>query len=177
MAIWQFDLHYIPRAALQARYAMQPAVISDEEFDSVDWWSHAAISLSTVERLLETVPPAPSWREGLLVCGSDDGNRIDVSFAGAMVQSVFARIDTRTISYAFLETLVKLADENEWVLRLQDRRILPPSTIGLMSAIQRSDSFRFVVDPATFLNELSKRRAAEKISDAPSRVVGLPKAE
>jgi len=173
MATWQFDLHYLPRTAVDARYAARPIAIPDEELGSAEWWSEVSVPAAVVESLSSMLPPAASRSQHVRKWGQEDGDRIDVIYDDGAVCSIFVRIDTREISFRFVDAVVGLAVRNDWLLRLQDKRIIDPYVSTLMSAIQRSDSFRFVLDPMKFIQELQKQRDADERGDSRARIVRL----
>jgi len=107
------------------------------------------------------LPPLKSWSQNLEQWGHEDGNRIDVTWDNETISDVFIRVDVRNLSQVFLVGLLDLARKNAWLLRAQDGRVLRPSLTKLLSAIYKSDTFRFVDDPRAFLEALEKARRSD----------------
>lgn len=154
MAIWQYDLHCLPEDAVLRRFGTRPLTISRSDFDALNWWGDTSCRADMCRDFGRLLSKSTSWSEDLKRWGEEDGNRIDVLMGFGKVESIFVRIDVRVIAYGFLMGLIDIASKNGWLFLTQDGFLLPASMTRLLSAIQKSDSFRFVSDPEAFLRML-----------------------
>lgn len=156
MATWQFDLHLLPSRAVTATHGGVPLTIFREDFDKGDWWRDVTITPNIKAQLAKLLRPASSWSPRIEVWGIEDGDRIDVVGESGHVEDILVRVDVRDLSYKFLMEMTKVARENDWLILTQDNHVLRPSVKEVLRAIHRSDSFRFVRDPAAFLEKLAR---------------------
>jgi hypothetical protein len=157
VAVWQFDFHLIPASSVSRRFRVVPLTISMDEYDRVDWWDEVDLVRDLRADFSSILAPLRSWRPQLEMWGEDDGNRIDVSFEGDQIASVFGRIDVRDLSLVFLNSLVAIARRRDLIMLTEDRHLLSSMTVkAVLSAIHRSSSFAFVSDPEEFLRRLAE---------------------
>lgn len=154
MAIWQFDLHCLPRRTVVGQIGELPLTILPSGFDDGDWWRGEILETTLADQFSQLLPKAQSWSPKIQMWGQENGDRIDLASDDATIQDVLVRIDVRNIDYKFLMSFIQCADANNWVLLTQDNYVLVPSLSRLLSAIRRSDSFQFVADPHDFLKRL-----------------------
>lgn len=161
MATWQFDFHLLPSAAVSDFYRGTPLTIPHADFDNHAWWKGVATPPNLRADLGKLLPSLRSWSPSLEQWGLEEGNRIDVMWDSGAIVNFFVRIDVRDVSHVFLVKLLELIRKNDWLMRTQDERMLRPSLTRLLSAIHKSDSFRFVEDPRAFVEALEKARHSE----------------
>lgn len=159
MATWQFDLHLLPAVVISDLYRGIPLAIPRADFDSRKWWPGTAAPTNLGAELNKLLPPLTSWNSSLEQWGDEDGNRIDVLWDNRSIVDIFIRIDS--ISHVFLVGLLEVTRTHDWLLRTQDGRVLRPFMSKLLSAIPRSDAFRFVEDPRAFFEALEKANLNE----------------
>jgi hypothetical protein len=157
MAVWQFDALLLPEETLKRRYGSIPIAIPSADIDASDWWQGTSPPADLAERLSSFLPQASTWSRNIQSWGQEDGDRIDVVWANEGVAEIFLRVDVRRISYALLDKVSRLARANRWVLWV-DGHVLRPSPGQVLRAIHRSDAFRFVQDPETFLLALERTK-------------------
>jgi len=162
MAVWQFDFHLLPTEGILRRYKVMPIAIPGADFDQ----GELIIGFPTLRELeiefSKILPPLQSWSEQLKQWGHDDGNRIDDSYEESGISSIFVRVDVRSISHLFVVAVLDMARQHALRLRTPDGRLFQPSYARLLSAIQTSDSFRFVQDPHVFFDALGRAKADEE---------------
>jgi len=154
MALWQFDLHCLPSVAVVERLGQIPLTMKRGDFDNVTWWRCVAQPADIASQFDRFLPRMSSWSPKITTWGEEDGNRIDLVTSGLGIKDIFVRIDVRNLDYKFLLALIRCTDANKWVFLTQESYVLGPSLSKLLSAIRRSDSFRFVTDPDEFLRKL-----------------------
>ena len=138
MATWQADFHVLVPGALPTDYR---------------------------ERLAGLLPTCKSWREGLEIWGTDDGDRIDVSHEPDEPPEVFVRFDLRRWNPELYRRFVAFARDIGGELRTADGTVngteVPLRTEDLERTLRSSDAARFVADPVGFLDALSTRMSDE----------------
>jgi len=156
VALWQFDLHFLPRISVLRRYNAVPIRISRAEFDGFDWWHDAPNTAKLGSRIDVILPKAESWSPSIKKWGDEDGNRVDIVFKENSVEAVFVRIDVRDISVQFLSDICSIAAEWDCLFLLGNDLLMSASVSSLLAAMRQSKSFHFVTDPEGFLSLLAR---------------------
>ena len=156
MAIWQFAFHLLPRESVEQHFGILPLMIKRREFDQVKWWQEPYSTLNLTGEFSKFLSKAPSWSEDIEIWGKENEDRIDVVRENGQLADLYVRVDVRKISFSFLMQVLGLAQKYNWLLLTQSNYVLFPSFGKLLSAIHRSDSFKFVENPQAFLTELEK---------------------
>ena len=162
MATWQFDFHFLPREAVERHFGTVPLTIRKTDFDCVQWWKDSPPPANLSAELSKLLPKISSWSRDIEMWGEEEGDRIDVVGDRGKLSDLFVRVDVRKISSVFLIAILELARHHDWLLFTQDGRVLAPSMKKILSAIQRSDCFKFVENPAAFLSEMSKNQDSDR---------------
>jgi hypothetical protein len=155
MAVWQFDFHLIPAAAVERYFHSVPLTISDEDYARVAWWSGDDRLHRIEEELSMMLPRRHAWDSGTVALGVEDGDRFDVLREGERIVEIYGRVDVRTFSLSFVNRVVELARRHDLLMLTEDKHVLRPSVKELARAIRRSRSFAYVADPEAFLRRLS----------------------
>jgi hypothetical protein len=156
MALWQFDLHLLPRSSLLRRYNSIPIRVPRADFDDFDWWRDARFAANReLGSDFIILPETKSWSPFIRTWGDEDGDRVDLCFKENLLEAFFVRIDVRNISVSFLSSICKIAVEWDCLLLLENDLLVSPSVSNLMTAIRPSRSFRFVLDPEGFIAMLA----------------------
>jgi hypothetical protein len=156
MATWQFDLHLLPADAVKRICGEVPPTISQELFDSAEWWEGTVIQESAKQALSGLLSQTNSWSLDIQTWGEEDGNRVDLVFDNERLQDFFVRIDVRDSSHAFILGLLRMAKDLGLLMVTQDRIIIRPDFTGLMEAIRGSGCFRFVSNPEQFMRSIKE---------------------
>ena len=158
MAIWQFDLHLIPRSKIIERYSRVPAQLSDEEFYTVNWWSGVALLIDYESILGSFLPKYISWHKDIFSWGAEDSDSIAIIFENNTHEEIFVRIDARKLDISFLEKVSHFAKLCDCLLLLVgNRKLMEPDPLALYQEIERSNAYKFVMNPRGFLDELTKQ--------------------
>jgi hypothetical protein len=161
MALWQFDLHCLPSAVVVERLGHIPLAMTRADFDNFTWWERQANPGGIASQFDRFLPRTSSWSSKNTTWGQEDGNRIDLVASELSVMDIFIRIDVRDFDLKFLTFLIRCADVNKWVFLTQESYVIAPSLPKLLSAIRRSASFRFVINPEEFLSKLKAAGAGD----------------
>ncbi|MCO5945344.1 hypothetical protein [Mucilaginibacter flavidus] len=178
MAIWQFNINFIPRKSLINKYGYIPEQLEinsgaweeyfknsnlDEEYDFEDahtirWWLDLKVSTDDLYPLIKegntlnerTIP-------GLMNFGNVDTNHIDVCFDENtnQVEELSCRVDLREVDKVFVNKIFALAECFNCLLMDRQGRLFEPTKSAFINAIKLSDAFRFVSNPEGFLNDIS----------------------
>ena len=149
MATWQADFYLVPRRAV----AEFPAITGDIARET-EWWLGTDLPADYHERMEALLPPGKSWSPDLKTWGAEDGNRIDVWRDQGRVANVLVRIDARAPDTSFLDGIAGLARDLHCMLVRADGYVTDPTLGALGKALTGSRAFRFVADPAAFLERL-----------------------
>lgn len=160
MAAWQFDFHLLPFEAVAKRYGGMPVAISRADFEETHWWM-GCVEPDLQASFAKLLPALESWSDSVQRWGDEQGNRIDVVTEGDTLEDVFVRVDVRNISQVFLIGLLEIARRADCVLLLHDGRVIRPSFTKVLTAIRKSDAFRFVENTDAFLRALERARETD----------------
>ncbi len=86
MALWQYDLHVIPRSGLSLWLSLpdapMPSVVDEESWEHVEWWE--GTQPETLKQLFSSLLPSlESWDPESPSWGLEDGHRIDLVLEGS----------------------------------------------------------------------------------------------
>lgn len=186
MAIWQYDFIAIPRNELVSMYGGLPAAMTVEGFESTNFWTTTQPDSCLVVDFSKWRPEMKSWSSDLRMWGNEESNRIDVSYEGAQVNHVQFRMELRTLSIHFIETIAAFARANNCVLvSAHSLAIVEPLRQSILLHLVRSPDANRALDwlngssgiverPAVFLSHSSKDKAfvSRLATDLKSR--GIP---
>jgi hypothetical protein len=115
MAIWQYDFIAIPRDELAAVYNGLPAAMLSEDLFG-NFWTTTQPRSNFESQFNKWRPEIQSWLPNRRIWGSDESNRIDVSYDSERFKYIQFRIELRSISVHFIETIAAFSRENNCVL-------------------------------------------------------------
>lgn len=141
MAIWQFDV------------IIQP----DEPFCGLGPFHRDD---SEIIRAVDAIlPRRDSWSDALILWGDEAGDGIVAALDGGRIAELSARIDLRRGPDPFIPRLIDFAQSCKARFLTADGDEIPPDRARLLDAIRRSDSFRFVLDPLRFIEDLAMAKS------------------
>ena len=181
MAIWQFDIYFIPRQSLLDKYGHVPAQLEInkdawsgyfENFDlenepdfedalTIQWWSNLNLDARDLLQTLQSFGELQEWTantNGLRSFGDTETNDISVCFDHVTnkVKELSCRLDLRQIDKGFIKKALSLAIQFDCLLMDRQGRLYEPTIEDLIDKIHLSNANRFVEDPGLFLDDLSK---------------------
>jgi hypothetical protein len=158
MAIWQFELLFIPRQRVICEFGAPETQMSAVQWDSIDWWSQHQPPSDFQSRIAAVLPAYDSWSSDILMWGAEDSDRIHVCLdeAHARVEEVSVRLDLRRPCQQFAHAISDLAKHADCVLAAWPHHTFEPSFERLMSEISGSESARFVHAPREYFEELAR---------------------
>ena len=181
MAIWQFQIYFVPRQSLLDKHGHVPTQLQmnkegwadyiekfnlDEEPDfedalTVQWWLNSNLDINELLPILQQFGELQEWTatcNGLRRFGDTETNDISVSFDHLTnkVQELSCRLDLRQIDKAFVNRLLSLAKRFDCLLMDRHGKLYEPTIENLVDRIERSNANRFVEDPRQFLEDMSQ---------------------
>ena len=181
MAIWQFNIYFIPRQSLLDRYGHIPTQLEmnkegwndwietgefekEPEFEdamTIDWWLNLNLDVNKLLPTLQQFGELQEWTresKGSRRFGDDETNDISVCFdhETKKVQTLSCRLDLREIDKSFINKALSLATRFDCLFMDTEGELYEPTLENLADAIQFSNAYRFVEDPKQFLDDLSK---------------------
>jgi hypothetical protein len=181
MAIWQFDIYFVPRQSLIDKYGHVPTQLemnkegwsnyirntdldNKPEFEdalSVQWWLNLNLEVNKLLPILQQFGELQEWTartDGLRSFGDTETNDISVCFDHHTnkVEELSCRIDLRKIDKTFVSKFLSLATRFDCLLMDRQGRLYAPTIVNLADKISLSNANRFVDDPRQFLEDMSK---------------------
>lgn len=153
MAVWQYDLHLIPRERLIAFLQGGNARLDETTFDSVEW--RGGVRRDLRRRFTEVFREGPRIEGQLLTWGTDDGNRVDVLLGeDGSARECFVRVDVRQLSATPLWQILELAREWDCLVVTERLDVLEPAAATVAEDLAQSRAARYVRDPHGYLTQL-----------------------
>lgn len=151
MALWQVDFAIVPRRALVAAPRVPLAQVLD-----ADWWSDAHLPSGYSQQLNAIAAAGSSATTDRQTWGTEDGNRIDVWFEKGRAVRMIARVDVRRLDAKFGAMLLQFAQLADAMLVRKDGLVVEPLAGPFGAALRTSAAWRFVADPAVYLESLER---------------------
>jgi hypothetical protein len=153
MAIWQFDLHLVPRADAARNPVLPGSELKNEA------WADATLPMNYQAQLDAIAPRTKSWSPKVEMWGVEDGSRITVWWIDGRISSVWVRLDARDPSPAFAEAVLDLARRWDCVLLAKGGELVEPEMEKLGPVLARSGAAQFVLDPRGYLAKLAAKHS------------------
>lgn len=161
MAIWQFNIYFIPRQTLLDKYGQ---ILTELEYDdalTIHWWLNLNLDTNKLLPLLQQFGDLQEWTsrtEGLRSFGDSEANDISICFDSKTdkVDELSCRLDLRQIDKNFVDKVFSIATQFDCLLMDCRGRLFQPTVKALVESIRLSNANRFVADPRQFLDDLSK---------------------
>jgi hypothetical protein len=143
MAIWQFDLSFVPRGGPQPRRTSDghetPAVQAAKVTEAQAWLS---------ARFGEPCEMLEDW----LVYGPADGSRVDLVFNQDGTAEIGARIDARSEATEFISSLCELSELlDSTPFSVESWSLLEANLSAIDIALERSRAAAFIRNPEKIL--------------------------
>lgn len=155
MAIWQYDMHLIPRSSVLALVGHPAESLTQEQFDEMDWWYGLPVpdfSASFDACLSRTA----SWSPRIWLWGVVDATCVEVLFDDSeRVQDCRARVDMRHSPREFLSCFVAFADRYDCLVLTPEWELREPDLENLVLQMRRSSAYRYCQDPLAFFRDVN----------------------
>lgn len=148
-------MHLLPKQSVLRRLGTAPVTISQKALDHEQWWSDFGSSSRFFNEMDNIMRRGVSWSDEIIMWGEENGTRVDCVLANGRIDDVLVRVDARDIQFATLACIIEVAARLDFLLVTEDHYVLTPSLTKVLRAIRRSDAYRFVMDPKSFLEQLN----------------------
>jgi hypothetical protein len=116
MAIWQYDFIAIPRDELSNAIGGIPTAMTQEQYSTLNFWGTRQPEPGFEVEFSKWRPEIKSWSSDLRLWGTEESNRIDISYLNGRVSNIEFRIELRSISIHFLDIITKFVRINNCLL-------------------------------------------------------------
>jgi len=183
MAIYQFLTYVIPKKGLIQKLGEIPAELEikhsewekfwenftgdidddiEPEFEdarTIKWWKYEKIEIQKLRAEIDKIIPRSNWSNNSWKIENskiDHDLEIDWNEKRHYIEEFQFRTDLTDTSLKFLNSMLKLCIENEWILMDENGRLCEPKMEDLIEFIKGSNPDRFLRNPIGFLDHLSK---------------------
>ena len=152
MAVWQFRVTLVPKRWLDAGGSVA-ALVTEEGWDTaIAWLGFPSDTLK--ERIEGILPRAKSWSPALTIWGSDDRDDVQLFEEGGTVESLNVRFDLRKPDMKLFRSVFELSQDCDLAVLDMSRKRTVHDLSDLVRAAAASEAAHFVLDPASFLDQV-----------------------
>ena len=158
VAVWQYAMHLVPRAALEAMSPPAHAPLSMDQLESLGW-SGSAPSPEGLNRLAAVLPERTCWASTARQFGDAESHCVQVFYEAEALESVYGRIDARALHGTVVAAFVEFAESCDGVWLGQATggwTAVQPGVTGLRERVLGSPAVDFVADAEGFLRSLRR---------------------
>lgn len=146
MAIWQFDLFFVPRSS--------PLPVRTADGYDLPTLSEPA-TLQAYERLVQHMGQQRVVLDGWLMFGPENGSRMDLMYDESGGAELSVRVDAQCDSQAFCQFVCELARNLDCGLLIAETgQSLEPDSSAVAHALLNSRAVKYVNDPYGFLKSI-----------------------
>ncbi|SOD14601.1 hypothetical protein [Pedobacter xixiisoli] len=161
MAIWQFNIYFIPRQTLLEKYGQVQTKLEFEKAFKIHWWLNLNVDTKELLPLLQQFGDLQEWTsktDGLRSFGDTETNDISICFDNKTnkVEELSCRLDLRNVDKFFIKKVLSIATLYDCLLMDSRGRLFQPTIAALDESIQLSNATRFVDDSKQFLDDFPK---------------------
>jgi hypothetical protein len=139
VAIWQYDFIVAPSDEIAAAVGSLPAALTLPQMEALRSWSTRQPFEGFADFFSAWRPEMKSWHRELRMWGSEESNRIDVSYSGGHVNHVEFRVEIRSISVHFVELLAEFARRcNAVLVSAHSLAVIDPTRQQILRYLVRS---------------------------------------
>lgn len=145
MALWQFQIEFIPRAWLSHSAGDLSPLFGEEGRDLAPAWRdhQPAVPLDTL--FSGALPSAPGRYAGELYWGNEKHSDAHVWYDRGVMESIGVRVDARDYSVHLLEQIAAIADALDCDLLIPEtQQVIVPNVFTLRAALRASKAARYV---------------------------------
>ncbi len=154
MALWQFQVDFIPRAWHAAAAGNLSPLFGKDGRDTLPAWRGHQPSLPMETLFSEVLPRAPARYGGELYWGDEKHTDAHVWYAQGLVEAIGVRLDARACGARLLEQVAEIAQALDCVLLIPETQtVIEPNVFALRSALRASRAARHVLGPRKYLEE------------------------
>jgi hypothetical protein len=152
VALWQFKVTLLPRRWLDDGGSLASLIGKDGWDTKVAWKGLESAKLrSRIEGIL---PCGKSWHAAVTIWGSEDRSDIQLSENRERVEELYVRFDLRQPDMSLFKAIFALAQHCDLAVVDMARKRTVADLNELVRAAAESDAAHFVLDPASFLEQV-----------------------
>lgn len=141
MAIWQFNIYFIPKQTLLDKYGQVKSELDFEEALKIPWWLNLDLDTHKLLPLLQQFGELQDWTtrtEGLRSFGNTEANDISVCYDNKRdkVEELSCRLDLRQVDKSFIDKVFSIATKFDCLLMDSKGRLFLPTAAALSESIQ-----------------------------------------
>ncbi len=154
MALWQFQVDFIPRAWHEAAAGDLSPLFGKEGRDTLPAWRDHQPAGPVDTLFSDVLPRVPARYGGELYWGDEKHTDAHVWFAHGLVEAVGVRVDARRYSTRLLGQIAHIAEQLDCVLLIPETQtVIEPNVFALNAALRASRAARYVQGPRRYLEE------------------------
>jgi hypothetical protein len=147
MALWQYDFIVVPQDELIATVGTLPLAVTLAQMEALDSWRARQPPEDFPQLFSAWRPEMKSWHHELRLWGTEESNRIDVSYSNGKVNHIEFRIEIRSISIHFVELLAEFSRKcNAVLVSAHSLAIVDPTRQQILGYLLRSSGANQVWD-------------------------------
>ena len=152
MAVWQFNTTLVPKRWFDTGGSIA-SLISGDGWETASAWK-GVDGVGLKERIEGILPRGKSWHSELTLWGSEQKSDIQMFRNLGFVESLRVRFDLRKPDMQLFRAVSDMAQEHNLVILDMARKRALPHLNDLVRAAAESDAAHFVLDPASFLEQV-----------------------
>ncbi|MNK04939.1 hypothetical protein D3C87_228130 [compost metagenome] len=145
MAIWQYQLFFVPEEEIGSSFSKTDS-IRIQDFDGIDWWKYRQLEISQFDMFESILPRQKSWSDNVIIFGDEANDCVVLLKEKNKIIEISARIDLRNNFDVFLNYLCNTASENNCVFLNDNLKILYPSYKTIKYDIENYDRYKSFLD-------------------------------
>lgn len=152
MAVWQFNVTLVPKRWFDSGGSVA-SLAGDDGWETASAWK-GVDGVELEERIHGILPRGRSWHSELALWGSEEKGDIQLFRNQGFVESLRVRFDLRKPDMQLFRTVSDLALDYHLVILDMARKRRIRDLNELLRAAAESDAAHFVLDPASFLEQV-----------------------
>jgi len=182
MATYQFLTFVLPRTPIEKKYGGIPKQLEikhaewekywenwdmksndapEPEFKdaiSTKWWKGIQINIENLKNNIDRIITRAEWNGGKSWKTEnsefDHDLSIDFNETENYIEDFRFRTDLRDAKLKFLNSMLELCDQNEWILMDENGNLCNPNIRELVELIKESKAHLFITNPSEFFDKL-----------------------
>ena len=165
MGLWQHEFSLVPRKGLLTELGHIPQQLEADLWDSIDWWQHCPFQdgiPDLFDRLLQETSFL-SKETGLW--GNINSDFLWIEYDDLAIARIDVRLDLREPFTPFMNRLLSLVQEFDWLFVSEDLQLLEPQAEKLQAYIAQTPAYKFVSQVQEHIPILHDRRYHDRKAD------------
>ncbi|WP_314059213.1 hypothetical protein [Empedobacter brevis] len=170
MAVYQYYLEVLPKEGIFKKHNLIPSHIkvSTEtgyfESDSEIYWNEVKCSSKNIIPKMDSIIDRTNWGDNKTSFNwkryseaLDNDASISLNESDFTIKEFSFRADLRDENLEFLNNMISLANENEWMFMDRNGLLINSNIEEFINSILKSNSYNFLNNPYRFLDNLENK--------------------